>query len=67
MIYLYFYLLSCAAVYVYFVLINEKSFRDVDSMSIIRGLIGTLVYPIVLLYLYWPDIKKFLKNEKKDG
>jgi len=53
MIYLYCYLVSCVIVYVYLVIKNPISYKDVSKMDILRGIIGVLVYPITLSYLYW--------------
>ena len=50
---LYWYLLSCVVVYVVLVVRNPTSFKDVDFMSIVRGVIGVLFYPITLAYLYF--------------
>lgn len=53
MIYLYMYLLSCVVVYIYLVCVNPISYKDVSKMDILRGILGTLIYPITLAIMYW--------------
>jgi hypothetical protein len=47
-----FYLGSCVGVYITAALYNRNSFKNADLASIVRGILGTLVWPIILSYLY---------------
>lgn len=47
-----FYLGTCVGVYITAALYNRSSYKNAEVMSIVRGIIGTLCWPVVLGYLY---------------
>lgn len=47
------YLIFALGFYVGAAMSNPVSFKDADKMSILRGILGTLLWPIVIPYLLY--------------